>query len=246
VTARLRIGTAGWALPRDVRGEFPAEGSALTRYASRFGGAEINSSFHRPHARWVYERWAASVPADFRFSVKIPKAITHERKMRDCDALLQVFLEEAGGLGERLGCLLLQLPPSLAFAPHESTTFLENLRKQYAGPLACEPRHASWFEEEADGLLRELQVARVLADPVLHAAGARPGGWRDLMYLRLHGSPRTYYSAYEPKLLGALAARLRQAAQETRDLWCIFDNTASGAATANALDLARRVGGDYT
>jgi uncharacterized protein YecE (DUF72 family) len=238
----IRIGTAGWALPGDVRDAFGAEGSALTRYATRLNAAEINSSFHRPHARWVYERWAAGVPADFRFSVKIPKAITHERKLLGCEEPLRAFLDQARGLGGRLGCLLVQLPPSLGYAPHESTTFLEMLRHLHPeGGVALEPRHASWFEAEADGLLQELRIARVLADPVRHDAGRAPGGWAPLVYLRLHGAPRTYYSSYEPALLEAIAPRLQQAAAEGREVWCIFDNTASGAATANALQLRERL-----
>ena len=76
---------------------------------------EINSSFYRPHRTATYERWAASVPEDFRFAVKVPKAITHERRLKDASDLLDRFLSEAGGLGPKLGPLLVQLPPSLSF-----------------------------------------------------------------------------------------------------------------------------------
>jgi uncharacterized protein YecE (DUF72 family) len=239
----IRVGTAGWALPRELRPAFGTEGSALARYATRLDAAEINSSFHRPHAPWVYERWAASVPPNFRFSVKVPKAITHERKLVACEEPLRAFLGQITALGDRLGCLLVQLPPSLAYAPHEATDFLEMLRGLHPeGAIAFEPRHASWFGSEADGLLQELRIARVLADPVLHDAGRAPGGWPQLVYLRLHGTPRTYYSTYEPPLLDALAQRLlRAAGDEAREAWCIFDNTASGAATANALQLRDRL-----
>jgi len=100
-----------------------------------------------------------------------------------------------------------------------------------------EPRHASWFTPEVDGWLAERRIARVLADPVRHAAGTWPGGWPALVYLRLHGSPRPYYSSYEPEVIAALAARIRTAAEEGREVWCIFDNTAGQAAAGNALDL---------
>ena len=73
----VRVGTAGWALPVAFRDQFPADGSHLARYASVFGAVEINSSFYRAHLRSTYSRWAASVPEDFRFSVKMPKTITH-------------------------------------------------------------------------------------------------------------------------------------------------------------------------
>ncbi len=97
------------------------------------------------------------------------------------------------------------------------------------------------FTVEADELLRAQQVARVLADPVRHDAGRAPGGWPQLVYLRLHGAPRMYYSSYEPPLLRALAQRLLLAQAEGVEAWCIFDNTASGAATADALGLLQRL-----
>jgi uncharacterized protein YecE (DUF72 family) len=232
-----RVGTAGWALPREVQDRFAPGDSHLARYASVFGAAEINSSFHRPHKRTLYEKWAASVTADFRFCAKLPKTITHERRLVDCDGLVDEFLSQAGGLGSKLGCLLVQLPPSFAFDGALAAGFLHMLRTRWTGALAMEPRHASWFEDDADALLREQEVARVLADPVRHAAGAAPGGWPQRIYLRLHGSPRVYYSSYEPALLQALARRILAAEQSGAEVWCIFDNTASGAAAADALVL---------
>ena len=235
----IRVGTAGWTLPREVQEHFPAGDSHLARYAGVFAAAEINSSFHRPHRRSLYEKWAAAVPASFRFSAKLPKTITHERRLAGATELLEPFLEEVGGLDDKLACLLVQLPPSLAFEPGTAEGFLQVLQQRFAGAVALEPRHASWFAPEADALLRERQVARVLADPVRHAAGRFPGGFAGRVYLRLHGSPRVYYSAYEAALLRQLAARMRQAHDEGAEVWCIFDNTASGAAAGNALELQR-------
>jgi uncharacterized protein YecE (DUF72 family) len=233
----LLVGCAGWSLPRAVQDRFGEGASHLARYATRFPVVEINSSFHRPHKRSLYEKWAAAVPADFRFCAKLPKTITHERRLVGCEALLEVFLGEAGGLGAKLACLLVQLPPSFAFDAAVAGAFLALLRSRHAGALALEPRHASWFTEEADALLRSLQIARVLADPVRHEPGRAPGGWPQLVYLRLHGAPRVYYSAYETPLLQALAERLQHAQGEGAEVWCIFDNTASGAAAGNALEL---------
>jgi uncharacterized protein YecE (DUF72 family) len=235
----ILVGTAGWSLPRDLQDQFAAGDSHLARYASVFPAAEINSSFHRPHKRSLYGKWAASVPPQFRFCAKLPKTITHERRLVDCEALLDTFLEEAGGLGDKLACLLVQLPPSFAFDAAIATHFLQALRERFAGALAMEPRHATWFEPDADALLCQWQVARVLADPVRHDAGRAPGGWPQRIYLRLHGTPRMYYSSYEDEVLRALAARMLQAAAEGAEVWCIFDNTASGAAAGNALTLRR-------
>lgn len=242
----VRIGCAGWSLPRDSWPQFPDTGTHLQRYAQRFNAVEINSSFYRPHQPATYERWAAAVPAGFRFSVKLPKAITHENRLSDCAPLLRSFLAQADALGDRLGCLLVQLPPSLALDAPVASGFLQTLRKQHTGPVALEARHASWFEPSADALLRSFEVARVLADPVLFEAGVRPGGWPGLTYLRLHGSPRIYYSSYGQGLLDRLAARLVLEAAAADTVWCIFDNTASGAATENALYTRRAVQGSGT
>lgn len=231
------IGCAGWTLPRDAQHAFSGTGSHLERYASRFNACEINSSFHRPHSLNTYRRWAESTPPGFRFSVKIPKAITHEHKLVGCVHLLEEFLAQACGLGDQLACLLVQLPPSLAFEGRSATDFVDALRARWTGDVAMEPRHASWFTPGAGAVLRDFRVARVLADPVRHGEGARPGGWPELVYLRLHGSPRMYYSPYEPELINRLADRMVLAQREAKAIWCMFDNTAAGAATDNALTL---------
>ncbi len=235
----MRVGTAGWSLPRAHWPMFPAEGSHLERYAQRLGIAEINTSFYRPHRMEVYARWAAATPTDFRFSVKLPKTISHEKRLVDADAECAAFMEQVSGLGDKLACVLVQLPPSLAFDGQVVATFLERLRSTHAGDMALEPRHASWFTPEADAMLDEHRVARVLADPVLHANGERPGGWPQLVYLRLHGTPRVYWSAYETELIDRLAARLKRAKDEGARSICIFDNTAGGEAAGNAVALQR-------
>jgi uncharacterized protein YecE (DUF72 family) len=239
----LRIGTAGWGLPRLWRDRFPPDGSYLERYATRFDAAEINSSFYRQHRRSVYERWAAAVPPSFRFAVKLPRAITHDQSLVASDVLLEVFLEEATGLGARLGPLLVQLPPSLAYQAEQVDEFFGTLRALHAGDVACEPRHESWFAPDADALLRRHGVARVAADPARVPAAAEPAGEPLLRYYRLHGSPRIYYSDYEPERLARIGERLRADAAAARETWCIFDNTTLGAATGNALSLAELLRG---
>lgn len=237
----IRVGTAGWTLPRTEQERFPATGTHLQRYAARFSAVEINSSFYRPHRPSTYGRWAQSVPDGFLFSIKLPKTITHGQRLRDVDARLDGFLGEVAGLGDGLGCLLVQLPPSLEFDASVAEPFFSALYARSSLAIACEPRHPTWFADEAADLLARFQVARVAADPARVAAAGEPGGWPGLVYYRLHGSPRIYYSAYEPAYLDALAARLRDEAAAGRQVWCIFDNTASGAAAADALGLVARL-----
>ena len=237
------VGTAGWSLPRAEQPRFPGEGTHLQRYAAILGGAEINASFYRPLRRALYAKWAASVPDGFRFSVKMPKSITHERRLLDCEEPLAAFLDEVEGLGGKLGCLLVQLPPSLEYEASRAGAFLALLRALHDGPVALEPRHATWFTRRAASLLADYDVARVAADPARVPAAATPGGSAELVYHRLHGSPRVYWSRYDEDHLRALASRIRRAARRARAVWCVFDNTAGGAATSNALDLVERLAG---
>lgn len=240
----LRIGTAGWTIPRAAADGFAGEGSHLARYARVLACAEINSSFHRSHRPAVYARWAAQTPPGFRFSAKLPRTITHDLRLRAARAPLAQFMAEASELGEHLGVLLVQLPPSLIFEARPVRTFFNLLAGMFSGPVVCEPRHATWFEPAADRLLASLRVGRVAADPARVPQAAVPGGWLGpagdgvgaIVYYRWHGSPRTYFSSYDDDWLQARAAELRRWPEGT-ERWCIFDNTASGAAASDALRL---------
>lgn len=236
-----RIGCAGWAIPRGSADIFPDAGSHLHLYGQVFSAVEINSSFYRNHRPATYRRWADAVPETFRFSVKIPRSITHRAKLEDCHELLQEFLAGVDELGSRLGCLLLQLPPRLAWDANVVLSFLGQLRRLHQGPVACEPRHASWFRAEAGHALSMHHIARVAADPALSLRARLPGGDRQLEYLRLHGSPRMYYDPYADQAIDRLVIRLQEPAEETLQRWCIFDNTAQGHATSNALYLLSRL-----
>jgi uncharacterized protein YecE (DUF72 family) len=233
----LFIGCAGWTLSAAVKARFPPDGSHLERYARRLQAVEINSSFYREHRRSTYSRWSNSVPAAFRFSVKIPKRITHEMRLTAAVLPLQEFLDQVAGLDEKLGCLLIQLPPSLRFSPRTADDFLRSFRNLTQAPAVIEPRHISWFSKAVSDLLRDHRVGRVAADPPPDPAAVEPAGWQGCIYFRLHGSPRMYYSAYSQEHLSELASRIRAAVSGEQACWCIFDNTAEGAAWHNALDL---------
>ncbi|TWC22016.1 uncharacterized protein DUF72 [Pseudomonas sp. SJZ101] len=175
------------------------------------------------------------VAPDFRFSVKVPKQITHERRLRDCDGLVGEFLGQCSQLGEKLGCLLIQLPPSLAFDAAVAESFFGALRDRYQGHAVLEPRHPSWLTEHVTALLHDEHIGRVAADPSPLPGCDQPGGWPGVRYYRLHGSPRIYYSRYEDIWLEQLAQQLKR--EPDTPTWCIFDNTASGAAIPDALRL---------
>lgn len=236
MAADVRIATTGWQIPAAHRARFPAASPNLARYAGVFGGVEISSSFYRPHRRATYERWAATTPPDFRFAVKLPGAISHQAAFVGCLPHLDRFLDECGGLGARLGVLLVQTPASLPCPLATVSRFLGALRRRWSGGVAWEARHPGWFEPPVDALMVRHRVARVAADPPRVPAAQEPGGWTGLRYLRLHGSPQVYGSSYDDGRLAPLAARLRAlaAAAET---WCVFDNTRLGHAAGDALAL---------
>lgn len=231
------IGTAGWSLPAVMRAEFATEGTMLTRYASRLNSVEINSSFYRSHRLSTYQRWADSVPDDFRFAAKIPKQITHEKRLQAAQDLFRDFMSTCTGLEHKLGVLLVQLPPSLGFDARVSQKFWQLVRDTTAVPVACEPRHATWFSSEAEEQLRRWQIGRVAADPALVDAAREAAGDARVIYYRWHGSPQMYYSAYSARQLRELRLRIDANQQNAEQVWCIFDNTAAGAAAQNALML---------
>ena len=146
-------------------------------------------------------------------------------------------MSQVSWLESRLGCLLVQLPPSLAFSLDTVRPFLTGLRNQYVGAVALEPRHPSWFGIEADALLVEHRVSRVAADPASDDAAGEPGGCPTFVYYRQHGSPIIYRSNYEPPAIATLAGRVMASAATGSPTWCIFDNTTLGHATSNALEL---------
>lgn len=237
---KIFVGCAGWSLGREYAPAFPGDGTHLQRYARQFNSAEINSSFYRPHRPQTYARWADSVPANFRFSVKLPKLISHEKRLQDSDQALDEFLGQCLELGDRLGCLLLQLPPSLAFETQVAEVFFTRLRECFAGQVVIEPRHESWVHGEP--MLTHYRIAQARVDPSRLSNDGQPSGWAGLRYWRLHGAPRIYHSAYEEDYLIRLAAELESGARSGEPTWCIFDNTASGAATGNALRLIELLG----
>lgn len=235
-TQALFVGAAGWSIPSRYSSELPGEGSHLERYARRLSAVEINSSFYRHHRAETYARWAASVPKDFRFSVKAPSAFTHEGELRAHAEVLAQFMEETAGLGEKLGVILVQLPPKMEFDAAPVRRFFRALRKRIGVQLVCEPRHPSWGAEKAERLLAELSVARVAADPSRWPGGNEPGGDRSFVYFRWHGQPRKYFSDYGRECLATLEKQIE--ASEAKQAWAIFDNTAHGYAIENALSLA--------
>lgn len=223
------VATAAWSIPKSVAHRFPEVGSGLSRYASVFPGVEVNSTFYRRHKTSTFARWAASVPDDFRFAVKMPREMTHMRRLREIEPAFTVFLADVAPLGGKLGPLLCQLPPSLPFDAAVAQRAFEAMRAAYGGVMVIEVRHKSWASPAALDMLRRYGMDRVLADPA--PVWPKEDFTEPPRYVRLHGAPEIYYSSYDEAEIRAFAQRLAP------ESWCVFDNTASGAACENALTL---------
>lgn len=228
---KIRIGTAGWGIPSNMREDFPLGKNHLEQYSQVFNAVEINSSFHKSHKKKTYERWAAISPSDFQFSVKMFKEITHVKGLVDVEFDLEKFFEEVMGLQTKLGPLLIQLPPKLGFETDVANNFFELVRKLFKGKIVLEPRNISWGLLEAVTMLHEYKITLVNADPV--KVPRETNLKTQFSYYRLHGSPIIYSSSYSSTFLEQLAKTIKNSS------WVIFDNTRLGAATQNALALKK-------
>ena len=234
----LMVGCAGWSLASKDAAFFPGDGTHLERFSRVLSCVEINSSFYRPHQEKTYARWARSVPGAFRFSVKMPRSITHEHRLQRCEVPLRAFLAEISALEEKLAVILIQLPPSLALDVSVAGDFFSHLRECTDVAVACEPRHASWFTSAAARILDKANVSTVAAHPS-PVGKFDPHTDTGLLYIRLHGAPQIYYSAYDDTFLARIESPMRRAHAQGKPAWCIFDNTARGAAIPNALTLQK-------
>jgi uncharacterized protein YecE (DUF72 family) len=241
----IRIGTAGWTIPAQLKPSFMGIGTHLERYARTFNCVEINSSFYRDHKPETYAKWAQCTPENFRFAVKLSKVFTHERRLLAPSADLERGLEGIRHLDYKWSILLIQFPPSLAFDFKTAAMFFRSLRRSYSGPAAFEPRHLTWSSPEAIETIKEYSLSRVLADPdpcplPPQVSASEIGAAAGLIYYRLHGSPAIYKSRYAPAELKRVAGQLKRASPQFES-WCIFDNTTFGFATENAIELMQNL-----
>lgn len=236
----VRIGLAGWNEAAGRHGKLlpdcaDKKATGLQRYAAAFDFVEVNSSFYRQVRPDTYAKWSREVPDSFRFSVKMHRLITHYTRLKNAD-LLNDFFGSVSGLGDNLAVVLVQLPPTLVFDQKVAGRFFRALRRIYQGCAVCEPRHASWSSDEAGALLGEYGIGPVLTGiPDVGEELLRTAARKIPLYVRLHGTPRKYYSSYGSEDLKRLADFL--AGHKERGRYVVFDNTAETAGLRNALEL---------
>ena len=245
VHPRLHIGTSGWSYP--WQGIFyppqlrPAQ--YLPYYAAHFNCTEINSSFYHFTMAKTIEKWLAETPGYFKFAPKLNRELTHTLRLAGVEELLDKFMSRFLLMGPRLGPVLVQIPASFKFDDRVAGGFFQLLREKYpAQPFAFEPRHHSWFSAESLGLLREHNIAFVIAT----SGGRFPGletATADTVYFRLHGDEKLYDSNHSDEKLEKYAFMIKDWLEEGREIWVFFNNTMRGQALTDADKLRRLVAG---
>ena len=267
----VRIGISGWTYP-PWRGVFypPTlpHRQELEFASGQLNSIEINGSFYSLQRPTSYRKWAAATPADFMFAVKAPRFITHMKKLADVDTALPNFFGSGVlALGAKLGPILWQLPPTLAFDERRLAEFFAQLPRS-TGEAAYQSRHhdhrlegRAWTGTDADRplrhaleirhdsyrhprflpLLREHSIAVVVAD----TAGKWPmiiESTADLVYVRLHGADELYASGYDDAALSTWAGRVTGWAAQDHLVHVYFDNDTKVRAPFDAMSLSGKLG----
>jgi uncharacterized protein YecE (DUF72 family) len=234
----FRAGTSGLVLREPNKQAFPEEHRQqhrLTYYASLFNSIEINSSFYKVPMPVTFTKWSNLVPEDFQFTIKLWREITHTRGFTFNPADIALFMRAAANLGNKKGCLLIQLPPSVARNKlGQLEKILELVRTSDAGPtwrIAVEFRDRSWYRPETYLLLDTFQSALVLHDMPASAIHS-PTEKADFIYVRFHGIKGDYKGTYTRAHLQEYAEKIRGWLQEGKDVYTYFNNTI-GDAVAN-------------
>lgn len=216
----------------------------LTHCAEHFDAVEINATHYRLQQRSTFERWAAAVPDRFRFTLKAHRYLTHVRRLRDPAEPIRRDRERATALDEKLAAVLWQLPARFAYDAERVARlerFLRALSSEWPARHAIELRHRSWYRPEVADLLASHGASTVISHaaewPMWEAVTA------DLVYVRLHGYPCTYASAYGPRGLRPWAARVERWLAEGHDVYVFFDNDSEGAAPRDAMRLREMLDG---
>jgi len=243
VQASFYSGTSNIVSPLK-QSEHPPEftgASRLTYYASLFSSVEINASFYKLPKMATVEKWAQSVPEGFRFTFKAPKAVTHAKDLQFSSVELEVFAETVDRVGDKKGCLLVQLPPKVSRDKEEELAgLLECLSENARGwKIAVEFRHPSWYDSAVYRMLQGYGTVMVEQD-MPRSATPKVEVAKSFAYLRFHGPDGTYRGSYEDAVLQGYAKRIGRWVKEGKEVYAYFNNT-MGNALANLQTLNRMV-----
>lgn len=199
-------------------------------YSQHFDSFEINSTFYKFPTAKIMENWYNRSPSNFIYSVKVPKEITHLKKLKDCEERIGEFYTLCKeGLKEKLGCILFQFPPSYTFTPENLYSVLRNLNATFDNVV--EFRHESWWNDEVIHKLTSRNISFCsVSHPSLpqHIVTQSP-----IQYLRLHGNKQLFYSKYTEKEIDFIKYQL-ELHENKKKAFIYFNNTASEAGIINA------------
>jgi uncharacterized protein YecE (DUF72 family) len=234
--SKIRVGCSGWVY-KHWRGLFYPEGLPQ-RYAEEFDTVEINASFYRLPLATTFEGWREKAPPGFRYAVKVNRFITHMKKLLDCEEAADQFIALARPLGDKLGPLLYQLPPSLHKNLQRLDAFLARLPSDIE--QVVEFRHKSWYDEEVLALLDRHGIGFVCHD----LRGLISPRWASgrTAYVRFHGSSGRYHGRYSDEALLGWSDWLIEQARSGKSCWCYFNNDIHGHAIEDARTLKSMVG----
>jgi uncharacterized protein YecE (DUF72 family) len=231
---KARIGTSGWNYSHWRGAFYPADlprSRWQSYYMARFNTVEVNNTFYRLPEKQTFAKWKQEAEEGFIFSVKASRYITHMKKLKDPEEPAANFLEHAGGLGEKLGPVLFQLPPQWKANPGRLDAFLGAIPAGFR--YAFEFRDNTWWDPEIYELLTSRGAAFCIFD--LEGRLSPLEVTADFVYVRLHGPGSAYQGDYSDRTLSEWAGRFRGWLEAGIEVYCYFDNDENGYAAKNAL-----------
>lgn len=234
------IGTSGWSYSHWKGTFYPANLPAsgfLSYYLTKFNTVEVNSSFYRLPREQTFRDWDQKTRADFVFSLKASRFISHQKKLKDCRQPWQLFFPRARLLKRKLGPILFQLPPNFKADQSRLETFLKILPKGMR--FSFEFRNETWFSPPIFNLLRKFNAALTIADSPAYPLVKKITA--DFAYLRLHGHDQLYSSDYSDSSLEKWSKLIKKWVKDfhLKAVYLYFDNDADGFAPRNALTLKK-------
>ncbi|MCK4601191.1 MAG: DUF72 domain-containing protein [Phycisphaerae bacterium] len=239
MSGKAHIGTSGFSYGHwkgVFYGDDVPQRQWLEYYAEHFDTVELNNTFYSMPREKTCRSWRQRTPEGFCFAVKLNRLITHRKRLADCGELLGAYLKAVDHLGEKLGPVLVQLPPRFGADPSRLDVFLEICPTDHR--WAVEFRDPSWLCEEVYAVLRARNAALVVHDLIKDHPREVTA---DFMYLRFHGPSRRYAGCYTRQALAAAAKRIREHLAAGLDVCAYFNNDIAGHAVRNAADLKRYV-----
>jgi uncharacterized protein YecE (DUF72 family) len=244
-------GTSGLVLPVPNKLSYPEEfkdKARLTYYGSLFNSIEINSSFYKVPMASTVVKWATLVPEDFKFTFKLHRGITHQKGLIFDPVEISSFMKTISGAGNKKGCLLIQLPPSLKIEYKNQLlkmlTIIKKLNELDCWGLAIEFRDNTWYVGHIYDLMSKLGIAIVIHDMPKFKTPIKEES-QNIVYIRFHGPAGDYRGSYNYEILDYYKQKISLWLKQGKKVFLYFNNTI-GDAIKNGMDMNRLVLEEFT